>query len=182
MKGRPPNTAVSLRMMSNCIGGREKPWGAILKAMIEGKISYWLKSDDVTTHQILIEPRERQALMACHFDRSDHPHYEFEENLTTFDVAEILNLQPRENLVLREAGIFDPCKPKHSFDYDRCDVLALARQWVSVTELIRRYDMNDRVVKRQLAAAGVASKLSLWERKGAEAECLKWKMGVYRPS
>lgn len=177
-KRRPPKAAVSLRMISNCIGGREKPWGAILKSMIEGKISFWLKSDDITTHQILIDPQEREALLALHFDRNDYPHYEFEPNLNTFDVADILNLQPRENVKLREAGIFDACKPKHAFDYDVRDVLAMAKEWVSVTELIRRYDMNDRVVKRQLAATGVASKLSLWERERAEAECLKWQMGL----
>lgn len=174
---KPPKNAISLRSLANCIGGKEKPWGAIIKAIIEGEISFWLKNQKVTTHQILLDPREKQKLLDFNFDRRNYPHYKFRQQLDTFDVQDLLNIQPSEGLLLRRAKVFDTRKRKRSFDYDLDDVLALSQEWVSVTELIRRFDMNDRVVKRRLAAAGVASKLSLWERRQAEAECMRWKMG-----
>lgn len=87
------------------------------------------------------------------------------------DVAEITNLQPAEARELRGLNVLKARPYKLTLKHDVDEVLQLAGDWVSVTELMRRSAMGDRVIKKKLAAANIPSKATMWARRAAEIVC-----------
>ena len=170
-RGKAPASAKSLRVLANEVGGRVKPWGPIFAQLMLGRVPFWVRPGGVTTQHILLKPDDWTSLCSLTFDRKDYPAFAFKREMNSSDVAEITNLQPAEARKLRGLNVLKARPYKLTLKHDVDEVLQLAGDWVSVTELMRRSAMGDRVIKKKLAAANIPSKATMWERRAAEIVC-----------
>lgn len=175
-KGSPPPSAKSLRVLSHEINGRLKPWGAIWKGLVDGELPFWTRRNGRSTQHILVEPAVFQKFSAQIFDKGAFPDFPFKTSMNNCDLSEVLNLQPRETIAIREAGLITSRAYKLSLRHKVSDVLDLAFNFVSLTELMRRSKQGRKVVLQRLRDHGVVSRSCLWERWAAETAVLERSM------
>ncbi len=162
-------TAVSLRVLANGIGGKLKPWGPIYQSLTNGDLPFWLKAGGASTRHIFIDRQDWDDLGPISFDASKFATFPFKTEMNNCDMSEVLNLQPREARAIRSAGLLSTKTYKRSVRYQVDEVLELSRKWVSMTELMRRTGRSDRPIRQRLIAAKVHCMAGLWEREYAEA-------------
>lgn len=79
------------------VGGRLKPWGPIVRALLDGAIPYSLnQTGGRLTRRIEIDRSSLAVLAQIRFERQRHPNIPFAESMTRHDAGEALNLQPKE--------------------------------------------------------------------------------------
>lgn len=171
-KGPPPSSARSLRVLSHEIGGRMKPWGVIWKALINGDLPFWTKREGSSTQHILVQPEAWSNFRAMSFDKHAFPDFPFKTFMNNCDLSEILNLQPKETIAIRQDRLLEPKAYKLTLRYEVEDVLDLAVRYVSTTELMRRSGQTKKIVIQRLEDGSVASRSCLWERAAAETAVL----------
>lgn len=171
-KSSPPSSARSLRVLSHEIGGRMKPWGIIWKALINGDLPFWTRREGSSTQHILVQPDAWANLKAMSFDRHAFPDFPFKTFMNNCDLSEILNLQPKETIAIRQDGLLEPKAYKLTLRYEVEDVLDLAVRYVSTTELMRRSGQTKKIVIQRLENVSVATRSCLWERVAAETAVL----------
>ena len=171
-KGSPPSCAQSLRVLSHEIGGRMKPWGVIWKALINGNLPFWTRREGRSTQHILVQPEAWTNFGAMSFDKHSFPDFPFKTFMNNCDLSEILNLQPKETIAIRQAGLIEPRAYKLTLRYEVEDVLDLAVCYVSTTELMRRSGQTKKALMKRLSDESVASRSCLWERTAAETAVL----------
>lgn len=130
-----PESVVSLAAASRRIGGRQKPWSAIFRALRKGQISFWLDGDKVTSRSILVHPASLARFEGMTFRREDHPAFQFTNTCAKFEAEEILNLAPKNLEPFIEAGHLAFRPEGRRLVTDLCDVLDLAARMVAFAEL-----------------------------------------------
>ena len=108
-------------------------------------------------------------LSTLSFERADFPDFPFKTEMNNCDMSEVLNLQPSETKKVRKANLLTARPFKLSLRYEVDQVLEVAQDWVSMTELMRRFGHGDRLIRKELTVAEVPSLAGLWERATAEA-------------
>ena len=171
-RGPYPASARSLRVLSHEIGGRLKPWGAIWQALMTGALPFWIKNGGRSTQHILVEPLAWASFCGMSFDRHVFPNFPFKTFMNNSDLSEVLNLQPKETIRIREARLIEPKAFKLTLRYEVTQVLDLAFRYISMTELLRRSGQSRTVILQKLKRRNVSSQSCLWERSAAEAAVL----------
>ena len=86
--------AVPLRRAMIVFGGREKPWGPIIAAMLEGNLKYGLVIPGRgIAGRVVIAPSDLVRIAAMTFNRADFD-FPFSNVITRRDAQETLNLTP----------------------------------------------------------------------------------------
>jgi hypothetical protein len=87
-----PSRAVSLSVASKRIGGRLKPWGSIIQALLDGAIEFWLADERPTTKSIFVRAGDFAVFDKVVDTPSDYG-IETSPIVSQADVAEILNIK-----------------------------------------------------------------------------------------
>lgn len=87
-----PLSAVSLAVASKRIGGRLKPWGSIIQAMMDGAIEFWMADDRPTTKSVFVYARDF-AVFDQVLDRPSDYGIKVSPMVSQADAAEILNIK-----------------------------------------------------------------------------------------
>ncbi|UYY57998.1 hypothetical protein [Sphingomonas sp. S2-65] len=140
-----------LRRAAAAIGGREKPWGAILVAMIEGSLAFRLdgQRDAPLTSRVLVPRHQLDVLTGMDFARPRRCRIDFTSRINRRDAEELLNLTPR---IFQEALIAGELPASESGTYGRADILRLARLHISGGEILARWGGRGRKMPSPLRA------------------------------
>lgn len=88
--------SVGLRQAVLRIGGREKPWASIIRALGDGELPYRfnLPAGRMIDRITVKDGPELHRVLARTFDRSDHPSFQFATRMRQRDAIELLNIDP----------------------------------------------------------------------------------------
>lgn len=151
------------------IGGREKPWGPIIAAMLDGRCAFELVEGAGNFMSRVRIARADLPYLAClDFDESRHPTFKFEPGINGRDAEELLNIFPKQLQVAKKAQVVP--KPEGRF-YDRQAIRALAREYMSAAEAIARCCGEGRELPKPLVGRKAPKRVCAigWNRVEAEA-------------
>ena len=137
--------AVPLRRAMVTLGGREKPWGPVIAAMLDGSIKYGLQEKvGRFSGRILIAASDVAQIMDMKFDRSAFE-FPFADVITRRDAQETLNLTPH----LMARALDAELKPSitQGGGLSLQPVLQLARLRISGGEVLARWGRGRRLPK-----------------------------------
>lgn len=92
LREAPPGGTISLSRASARIGGREKPWAAILAALIERRLPCWRTGGRLGPTTLRVFPRDLQPFEMLVDEAAAPPGFERADSLSQLDLAELLNL------------------------------------------------------------------------------------------
>lgn len=92
--GSPPADAVPLRAASRRIGGREKPWAAIVSAILTSRLPAWGDGGRFHTQRILVRPCDMVQFDDVVFVPSGSG-FPFSTLINQDDLGELLNVSPK---------------------------------------------------------------------------------------
>lgn len=160
---------VPLRRTILAVGGREKPWGAIIRAMLAGDLPFAIaRPAGRLVDRIDVEPGPGlDAALALVFDRAAHPDFRFAETMRQRDAIELLNIDPsryQDIAKLLPDKVFGPKKTIVT-----SAVRELAAELIDAREARHRWGIS--LDRRRMLPDGPG-----WRRSDIEAE-----MGGSRP-
>lgn len=164
---------IRLRSAVAVIGGRLKPWGPIVQALLDRAIPYSLnQTGERLTQRIEIGRSSLAALARIHFERQGYPDIPFAESMTRHDAGEALNLQPKEYTPLLK------CYESGDHASERIvpvgEVERLAQELIGSAEVALRLGINPRSAFYQLQKlGGGAPECFLWIRASVERLLLR---------
>ena len=142
------------------VGGRLKPWDAIVSAMLGGSLPFELaggrgplfnrmrvrKADlRIPAAELITRPSADTPLT-----HSVDPDFAFADQLTKRDAGEVLNLTPKQ---------FTPLLRRYPSNSGRTvpigDVLRIADQFISTTEIAERLDISYKAVLAKVGKLGI---------------------------
>lgn len=146
------------------IGGREKPWGPLIQAMMRGEIAFSL-DDGVGRFMDRVRVRrdDLDKILNLNFQCRDYPGFTFERHINRRDTEELLNLNPKSfSAALKNGTIIAP----GSSSYDRRKMLAAAAKYISESEILARWNGVDRRLPAPLRGKKRIKKICTlgWER------------------
>ncbi|MEG5097554.1 hypothetical protein QUB31_35455 [Microcoleus sp. B13-B4] len=161
--GPAPSDAVSLRLNSRRIGGRLKPWGRIIEAMLNGLTPYWLIHSRASADSIVVR-REHFDAYECVQDRMVLPDLPVQPFMNQIDIGEVLNAYP---------PVIQSSSSKLGIEFKKCGaalvaprekVLQIAEQVAWHGEVMHHLDLNVFQVEDLLASADIPRIASGWCR------------------
>lgn len=160
-----------IRHAMRAIGGREKPWGPVLIAMIEGEIGFSLgEGHTKTLERIRILKSDAPKLIATQFDRAAYRDFSFENTINGRDAEELLNIFPKATPKARKEGSL----PKQvDGAYQRHAILELATRYISVSEVLARWNGRNKQLPAPFRGRGsplIKSGALGWRRDLVERE------------
>jgi hypothetical protein len=150
-------------------GGREKPWGPIVVAMLVGELPFVIGPDKTgrLMDRVSITARSIPILAAMHFDVKTYSAFAFDFYVNRRDAEEILNVDPPAfSRAMKNAEL----PLSRGSKYNRDDIIKLAAKTLSVSEALIRWGHSGKRLPKPLRGPGAPSrggKLG-WDR--AEAE------------
>lgn len=162
-KVRKPRGLTPLVVEMRRFGGRPKPWAAVYSAMLSDDVQFWA-AGGTTSLKLMVIPGSIDALGENDFLESDHPSFPFSTEVHTADAAEILNFKTPGVDALRVAGVIPSIRRAKSFRSPKDEIYALAAEYVSTAELMRRGRTSAERVNVQLSARGFTRRHGLWVR------------------
>lgn len=146
-KGRPPRNAARLGTIIRLIGGRCKPWGPLLTAMVGGEIPYWIVDRPGRfMNKVLVRPGDIAPFADIRFDEADWPVFPFDRTVTQIDAAEILNIDAIQIRTVVDDGTLEFEPAGVALRTSKASVLALAEKTISTSEAAARLGTDFRHV------------------------------------
>lgn len=147
----PPEDAVSIWKAFRRFGGRLKPWGALLAALREGRLPFWIQGRGAFTRSALVSVADRWKIDGLDFDEGDWPAFSFSDRITQVDANDILNLDSLQVRPVVAAGELTFTPSGVALLTDRETVLELSRRSVAVAEIAARLQADSRNVPKFMA-------------------------------
>lgn len=154
-----PTDTLPISQESRRIGGHAKPWSDIYEALISKHIPFW-PDGGVSTEHLCV----RRGGLDAFIDVAPRRTGTSAPDMSTHDVAELLNIIPGDVRKLRIANILPHAMGTRALTTPRADVERLAAQWVSAAEMARRARIPAFHVNDQLRASGFQRHHGLWCR------------------
>ncbi len=163
------------------IGGRDKPWGEILRAMRSGHLEFWLAPQRIGGRPIPFVKRASvlpDALMefeTLEFDEDAHPDFRFfSPNMTQLDACELLNVDSAQMVTISEAGGLKFQDAGKRLMIPKARVLLLAQRMMSPAELCLRSGIHPSSVHKAMADRRDVAKVFVgWNREDVERSLLR---------
>ena len=144
-----PAEAVPLTEAVALIGGRAKPWGTILAALMNEEILFALREASRPIERIMISRADVTAICNMTFDRSDYAG-PFAERMIHRDAAEICNVSASKSRLLDDL----PTVGKNPKTFTVTDVERRAAEIASLPEIASRLRLVPAAAYRQLQQIG----------------------------
>lgn len=122
---------VPLTFAATLIGGRPKPWGPILQALMDGQIRFALRDAARPIERIMIKRSEVPKICTMTFDRTQHPEALFADRMIQRDALEMLNVSAAAGRLLK--GL--PSEGRNPRTFAVADVEGRAAEIASLTEI-----------------------------------------------
>jgi hypothetical protein len=132
------------------VGGRSKPWGPIIRSMLEGDLRYRVdnRHEGPFMNRVSIDRAQIGFLCNLTFDEAEHPpRSNFDTMINGRDAEEMLNLKPRAFYQALKAGELPT--PVDGL-YDRSAIIELAQHYISGGEVIARWVSTGRAMPAPL--------------------------------
>lgn len=152
---------LTLRSALGVIGGREKPYLGVFRALLDGTLPF------------VIEKSDRSLTRRIHVDRTSLPMIasiqeaggRYYDHYVLDDARNVLNLHVRDGgaLAIHRSG-----RKRSAETFERDVVLDLARRHVGAAELSLRFGLHHAAVAAELRRSGLASSPFGWSRTHAE--------------
>lgn len=162
--GTPPSGWVALGTAARRIGGRLKPWSAIVRALLDGSVPFRLVGAGPFTRRAHVGPEALAAFASLDFDERAYPAFEFSSDMMHRDAAEVLNVDVPQMQAIRSGGLLVFRGEGAALLTDRAAVLALAGELVWAAELgaVLGHRPND--LARRLDRSGTERVARGWPR------------------
>ena len=153
---------IGLSTVLRSTGGREKPYGHIFRALLDGDVPFAFSSGEMLTARIRIRKQDMRDLRTAALARPRHVMFPAPRVFTQSDACDILNLHVRNRAAVstlrhahRNGGLM----------LDTAVVLETAERFVTAGELAARFSQNAVSVAGYLRRAGLhqVSRFG-WER------------------
>lgn len=138
---------IPLTTVMRGIGGREKPWAAVLRGLVEGRWRFALGGNGRVIREICVARGDMDAIRLIRFDRSDWHMFPFANTINQGDACDILNVPLRSRSIIER---YKAGERRRAWLFNRGDVIELSGRVVTSSELCARY-----LLKPKTAAAAV---------------------------
>lgn len=187
-----PEEAIPLGTAARRIGGRLKPWAAIVLALADGSLDRWIDptfgADAPWLRSVLVEPSQLALFENTEITWKRASEYELRSACSLTNAREVLNLQSTLSIDLqqvfaREIAACTQRGPAKSVPM--AAVLEKAREEISISEICARADWNPRQAKWALTPLMEARTPCGWnrarvERSGVMDERIDWSVRTHR--
>lgn len=146
------------------IGARMKPWAAIVAALLDGTLPYWLGSGPNFARRIRVRRADMVRFDQVEFIESDYPEFSFSQNLVRRDADEILNFDANQSRELLKQKLIKFNRCGNGLRSDRTDVLMLARRVVSPGEISERSGRSSNSISGEMNRLKVPRIAFGWDR------------------
>lgn len=143
--------SVGLSTFLRSIGGREKPYGHIFKALLDGDVPFDLIRGTMLAGRVRIRRQDAEALRAAALARPGYITFPAPRTFTQMDVCDILNLHVRN----RDAVLKLHHRRTSGAMFDASLVAAVAHTRVTGGEIAARFGLCAATVAARLRAADV---------------------------
>jgi hypothetical protein len=130
---------VALSVVMRGIGGREKPWGPILRQLQAGEYPYALGRQGCIVREIFVDGSDVSAIRNSVFQAADWPEFPFSHIIHQIDACDILNVSVRNRHVIEKHKIGNH---RRGLLFNRAAVAELAAKIVTSAELRARHFMD----------------------------------------
>ncbi|MFW2828600.1 hypothetical protein [Sphingomonas sp. ID0503] len=166
-KGRAgkPSDLMPLGTAARMMGGRPKFWGAILAAMREGSLPFWLDGAGKFIRRAMVHREDIAPFAALRFDELSWPGFPFRQTYTQLDAAEVLNLDSLQITRVASSGALTFVPEGVAVITDREPVHALATTYIATAEIAHRTGLPFNMVpKFMLRYPEIARHAAGWVR------------------
>src|SRR3546814_16439711 len=112
-----------------------KPWGAIVAALLDGSIPYWLASGPHYARRIRVRRADMARFDQTDFFEADYPGFAFSQYLVRRDADEILNFDPNQSREFFKLELLKFHSSATSLKSDLADLLLLSTRIISPASL-----------------------------------------------
>lgn len=153
---------IGLSTVLRSIGGREKPYGHIFRALLDGAVPFDLSAGRMLAARIRIRKQDMDDLRAASLARPSYVTFPAPRVFTQSDASDILNLH------VRNRAAVSTLSHKHQrggLVLEAAVVLETADRFVTAGELAARFDKNAITVAADLGHSGLRQVSPFgWER------------------
>ncbi|WP_294353690.1 hypothetical protein [uncultured Sphingomonas sp.] len=164
---------VPIQYAMRAIGGREKPWGPVIVALLNGDIAFTLTDGKGRLLERVYIPLDYfDDICNSWFDRTKYPSFSFEEQINWRDTEELLNIFPKAKPIALSQGVIPlPVAGAN----ERVSILDLAQRNISESEILARWNRSNRRLPSPLKGRNRIPKLSAlgWDREVVELAMAK---------
>ncbi len=147
----------------------QKPWGPIINAMVYGHLPFALAPGEALISAARIPTSAAAKLETIRFDQTAFASFDFDAHMSKRDALDALNLMPSRAEFLAPGSI----QPEGRLDHRvvaTTFVNDMARQFISISELMARSGLTAAKVRKLLAAGKLGDETDFgWPRDPAEA-------------
>lgn len=162
---------ISIDLALKIIGGREKPWGPVIAAMLDGTLPFSLDRSQGNRFmgRVRIAVGDVHVLPGMRFEADifTDKGFEFERLINGRDAEELLNIFPKYTKAARLDGSLPQLRDGH---YDRAAILGVATRHISASEILARWNGHDKKLPKPFVGRRRLRKLGTlgWDRSAAE--------------
>lgn len=173
--GRAVSDPVPILQAMRTVGGREKPWAAVVLAMLAGDLPFVVEQSRVgrLMNRVRIPADCVGMLAGMTFDAGAHRSFAFDPRINRRDAEDLLNVNPTVFSGAVKAGQ-TPVSAVGT--YDRADVLALSRKLISGGEILARWGDGGRKMPKPMTGTDRPVRFGYlgWLRSDTEAALSKF--------
>ncbi len=164
-----PEDAVPLKKTLRALGGGLKPWGSVFAKLLSGcevngsRIRFWIKGDSPTAKTLFVCPSSLGNLKPRCVELGKLPGG-LDAQMSQEDAAEVLNIFSGDIGGLSEIRRLEFEPRSKQLAVARSDVITIAHEAVSTSELIQRTGLSFRELEKQLCEQGIHKRGSVWLR------------------
>ncbi|WP_375393482.1 hypothetical protein [uncultured Sphingomonas sp.] len=162
--GTPPKDAVSLRAASRRIGGREKPWSAIIAAILTGRLRVWGDGGPFNARKILVRPCDLAQFDTVVFAATGSA-FPFSNLITQDDLGELLNVAPKYLVALTADLDLQFAEVGRAECTDKVGAITAAQRMASSAEIGHHMGLSSRKANTAMRNGSIKKVSVGWDRR-----------------
>ena len=156
--------ALPIATAARRIGGRLKPWGNIIAALVEREIPFWMAGGPNYARKIRILRDDLAKYDDTIFEETDYPDFPFSNDVTQKGTEDILNIDAPQMRSVRAENLIEFKNSGVSFRADRNSVLRVAQRLIATSEITELHRIDPRRVRSIMKNYNIQRIAFGWER------------------
>ena len=158
-----PGDTTSIRAASRRIGGREKPWAAIIEAILTGRLPNWSGDGSFNVHKVFVRPADMAQFDGIVFTPSGSA-FPFSKLISQEDVGELLNIAPKYLPAVQEYFGLQFVEVGRAECANKATVLGIAMQMASSAEIGQQMGVHSRTASTAMRKRAINAVSVGWDR------------------
>ena len=159
-----PKESVPIATAARRIGGRLKPWGPIIAALVESEIPYWMTGGPNYARKIRVRRADLVIFDDSVFQETDYPDFPFSNDVTQKGAEDILNIDAPQMRSVRAENLIEFKNSGVSLRADRNSVLRVAERFIATSEIAELHRIDPRRVRYMMKNYNIQRIAFGWER------------------